>query len=1228
MKEKLLSALTAISFTVGFVPQCVFAVTGSGTEASPYIISDAAGLAAIHNNLSASYKLGANIDMSGVAFTPIGNETEGAFTGTLDGNGFSIKNLTIDSAYKSVGLIGYLEGTLTNITLDNAQIKGYRYTGGIAGYAEEGSNISSCTISGIVDGGYSEAFTPFTGGIVGYTEAETVSNCTNNAYVSSSLHDVGGIVGYSKSDINGCVNTGTIKGKKAAGGIAGNNSGTITDGTNSGTIITDSTHAGGIAGYSLGKITSGTNTGTITGVSAAGGIAGYSSETITSGTNFGEIKSTSKAGGIVGDNKGTIASSNNSGNVSASSSYAGGIAGYSTGTINSASNSGNVSTSSNYAGGIAGIGRGNVNNCDNNGTVLGTYAGGIIGYISSETIYIENCHNYGAIGNGNGDYQGGILGYGANNDAARYIYITNCSNNGNVKGNEYIGGMVGDFEQSSGSRGLYIRIKNGINNAAIVGNSYVGGMVGSTDWRSTPGYYNCLNTGSITGGSVVYGIGGGIGYNCVNKGLLLNTSGGSTNNMGCTVYNIHSNQSSISLAKGQTSGVPLELYSYDRELTWTSGDESIATVNSDGIVTGVGEGTTIITAATELGLTATTTVTVSNIDSTADIAALNKTTASLVAGEQVQLTAEMKPAGAQADITWASGNTAVATVDSSGLVTAVKSGVTTITARVGTGQIFYCVINVISDNERVEVQSLSIPKSSIMLAPGDAAALNAEVLPSDATDKYIIYTSDNEDVAVVNAQGIVTAKAAGTAMIRAQSTNGCYDDCMILVTDASGASLLLTETKAFPAGQADMSVNIIKNPGIAAYKLTINYDDTLLTPEEIIPNEDFGGTFTTNLDDEDREELNVLWYNNEDVDINGELFKISFRVNDEAETGDSGKVSVSYEGKDICNSSGDGIGLYTGSASVIVAETLPGDVYEDGEITVYDLTLLSRYITGLEQLTDRQLEAGDVNDDGDVDIKDVVKLAQYIVGRSGVTLMSEEEKNNIVDILVGTAMADENGEAYIPVSIANNNGVAGFRFNIDYDSDEVDVLEIIADNDLLKENLQTNLGNENGGGLIVTWYNDSDISVDGTLFIIKVRYKGDTSSDISIREYENNMCNELLENVSGRYESGKVLAKVEATEEPSNIFDYSIDDIVVDEDTVSVQITSNGNTEGKLIVASYDINGRVVGIATADVSSETRSVPIELSCENAVNISAFIWDDISTQKPLSAKLDKKLNTRL
>ena len=190
-----------------------FPMSEQTDAAETIMISTPEELDAVRNDLDGNYMLANDIDMSGFyTFEPIGNETDGAFTGTFDGNGYSIKNLVLNyETYKYVGLFGYLDGSVSNVHLDNADVVGGRYVGGIAGYADGKGSVTGCSVSGQVDV-KPTYFTSYLGGIVGRSECD-IADCVNEAVMgikSSNIDYIAGIVGYSSKNINNCKNNGEI----------------------------------------------------------------------------------------------------------------------------------------------------------------------------------------------------------------------------------------------------------------------------------------------------------------------------------------------------------------------------------------------------------------------------------------------------------------------------------------------------------------------------------------------------------------------------------------------------------------------------------------------------------------------------------------------------------------------------------------------------------------------------------------------------------------------------------------------------------------------------------------------------------------------------------------------------------------------------------------------------------------------------------------------------------
>ncbi len=151
----------------------------------------------------------------------------------------------------------------------------------------------------------------------------------------------------------------------------------------------------------------------------------------------------------------------------------------------------------------------------------------------------------------------------------------------------------------------------------------------------------------------------------------------------------------VTLAVGDTSSLNVIVMPKDaptKGIVWSSGNEKIARV-SDGTITAVGSGSTVITAMADNGVKATCNVKVEDVEVTS--VTITSGPSEIKSGKSVQLEAKVAPAEAQgAQLSWTSSNPAVAVVDSSGYVTGVKKGVVSITCTAPNGKSASCTISV------------------------------------------------------------------------------------------------------------------------------------------------------------------------------------------------------------------------------------------------------------------------------------------------------------------------------------------------------------------------------------------------------------------------------------------------------------------------------------------------------------------------------------------------------
>ena len=227
----------------------------------------------------------------------------------------------------------------------------------------------------------------------------------------------------------------------------------------------------------------------------------------------------------------------------------------------------------------------------------------------------------------------------------------------------------------------------------------------------------------------------------------------------------------------------------DISVTWSSSDDSIATVNTNGLVTGVGAGSVTITVTTTDGsFTAESTITV-NIP----VSAITVTPSdiSVSVGDSATLTTEISPSNATDNsVTWSSSDNGIATVNVNGVVTAISAGTANISVTTTDGNFTdESIITVL-----VPVSGISLDPETISLAEGATSTLNATVSPSNASDTSLSWQSSDDTIATVSSNGLVNAIAAGTATITVTTLDGSFTDESVITVfqptvDVSGVSV-------------------------------------------------------------------------------------------------------------------------------------------------------------------------------------------------------------------------------------------------------------------------------------------------------------------------------------------------------------------------------------------------------------------------------------------------------
>ena len=247
----------------------------------------------------------------------------------------------------------------------------------------------------------------------------------------------------------------------------------------------------------------------------------------------------------------------------------------------------------------------------------------------------------------------------------------------------------------------------------------------------------------------------------------------------------------LTLTEGETTTLTASVAprnASDKSVTWSSNNSTVARVSDAGIVTARSVGSAKITVKTVDGSkTASCSLTVKAKTIPVQGVSIDKASITMAVGDTQTLTATVTPLTAtDKSVTWSSGNTSVATVSSTGVVTAKGVGTATIIVTTNDGgKTAMCSVIVIP----VAVTGATLNKSSLSLYQNDSETLVATVLPSNASNKNVSWSTSNSSVATVTTSGQVTAISPGTATITVTTADGGKTaSCSVSVTaDPYGA---------------------------------------------------------------------------------------------------------------------------------------------------------------------------------------------------------------------------------------------------------------------------------------------------------------------------------------------------------------------------------------------------------------------------------------------------------
>ncbi|MDF9836695.1 uncharacterized protein YjdB, partial [Breznakia sp. PF5-3] len=269
-----------------------------------------------------------------------------------------------------------------------------------------------------------------------------------------------------------------------------------------------------------------------------------------------------------------------------------------------------------------------------------------------------------------------------------------------------------------------------------------------------------------------------------------------------------------------------------KKIEYTSSNTEVVTVSSTGKLTARKPGTSIITATSSNGMSATCEVTViSEIKSVT----LNATSLNMEEGSEQSLRATINPSDTtdNKNLVWTSSNTKFATVDQDGNVKAIAKGTATITVTTSNGKKADCKVNVVEPAVDIPIVSVLLDREEIRIKKGQTDALIATINPSNTTDdKSLTWNSSASDIVSINQFGELEAKKVGVAVITVTTSNGKKANCTVTVYDVDFSELnqLIAQAEAIDA-------SLYTKSSYEALIETVNVAKTLVENENVTQSE-------------------------------------------------------------------------------------------------------------------------------------------------------------------------------------------------------------------------------------------------------------------------------------------------------------------------------------------------------------------------------------------------------
>lgn len=298
------------------------------------------------------------------------------------------------------------------------------------------------------------------------------------------------------------------------------------------------------------------------------------------------------------------------------------------------------------------------------------------------------------------------------------------------------------------------------------------------------------------------------------RGIVYGEPSGSGNGSGTTVsvtgVSVAPASASISIGGStQLTATVTPANATNKAVNWRSSNPSVATVGSNGLVTGVAPGNATITVTTVSGSRiAMAQIEVSSV--AVGGISVRPTSVTLDPSETRQLTATVSPSNAtNKSVAWSSSDDSIATAGADGLVTGMSAGTATITATTVEGGLT-ATASVTVNFVEMPVTGVTLSPASQLIQPGGTITLSVAFVPVTATNKGLSWSSSNPDVASVDDAGRVTANAEGETTITVTTDDGGFTAVSTITVSTVSTGTIVAEYWKEVSGQSvgDLTSNV------------------------------------------------------------------------------------------------------------------------------------------------------------------------------------------------------------------------------------------------------------------------------------------------------------------------------------------------------------------------------------------------------------------------------------